>query len=98
MRWDSQCSAWKKYLCPLVSGVDQNVWRGGFEGVGREPVADAYAEDARVACGQDIDIRVADNDSFLGSRACLTEKGFDSERIRLLGVEAVAAINLEANV
>src|SRR6266850_191656 len=80
---------------PMAAGVDKNVRRRCFKSVRGEAVADAHAEDARVAGGDHVDVGIADDHRFFRTHVGFAKQCFDAERVRLLGVKAVAAVHLK---
>jgi len=77
------------------------VGRDFDEGVGLEAESAADAVSAAVAGGEDVGVGVADHDSFgwrngaAGDGAGFGDEGQEAVRVRLFGVEAVAAVVLE---
>src|ERR1700677_1566335 len=101
MIWRLRCGSNVKDLKPVGGGVGEVVGWSVDEGVGLEAEGAADAARAAVAGGEDVDVGVADHDGFGGGDGVAKEDGrfgdesLEAVRVRLFGVEAVAAVVLE---
>src|SRR3954470_20492757 len=80
---------------PLARRIHQHVRRGTLEGMWREPIAHANAEDSGVAGGDHVNIRVANDGGLSCVDTGFAEQRLDAERVRLFGMEAVTAVDLK---
>ena len=77
------------------------IGRGVGEGVRFETEGAADADGSAVACGENVDVGVADHDGFGGGDgaaregARLVDEAFEAVGVGLFGVKAVAAVVLE---
>src|SRR4051812_11552136 len=83
-----------EHLRQLLWRIYQHVRRDGLERVRRESVRQPDRVHAGIARGEHIDLGIADHDGLLGADAILFEQRARALRVGLLGVEAVAAVDL----
>src|SRR5450432_2360262 len=75
--------------------VDQDVGRGAFQRVRREPIGHSDGIDTGVAGSDYVYVRVADNGGFFRTRPGFFQQRGHTRRVRLLGMKTVATIDLE---